>query len=586
MTQHRNFAMKVFRWWSCKFGRTRPGPSSSRSRPHRLGPLGGGGAKHVMDTSHTCVYCIRVAVSGWVFFVRSYFRCRPPARIRKHIVDWLQSLFADKMATWCMPLDVWRVATTLQESRHDNLSEEGLARHVAELVRSPPEWRETGPCVFFRVANPNVGALKVQRPAHQEWNKCSASVVRLKVLCTDSAEGVCEVEQDTAASVDIDLLALAADGRYHLLFRWEAMHSLSTLSLAPCVAEVVVSTSVTLGRDLAKPALAIAQAMCFDGAWTTGRKTVSLSVESLAAAAGPDVDASAVQVLQDCGAIAVTQNELLEPEGALHPWAVTWSNCTVCAAPSAAFSCGAGGDCKLGMVALLVGSGWTIEPGDLERFTMGGDRIFPDNVLRRSKACLRCLLAVHALAAKGAQAVLFGMPEGYYLCLLGLRNVRAMQEHAALRRLRHGDFMAHLKGAALPADPGPLSGAMLDAAEGEGEGGDVAPILDLDMAAVGAIPPRSAPSAPPKVRCGQVAIRFDSASHRSGVQRGYVVCHALGHVSCHKYRQIDQFENWQDCAAWLAAWAIHGASECDKVDHLGFEPWPAQVAEQLELLVS
>lgn len=52
-------------------------------------------------------------------------------------------------------------------------------------------------------------------------------------------------------------------------------------------------------------------------------------------------------------------------------------------------------------------------------------------------------------------------------------------------------------------------------------------------------------------------VRFDSASHSSGVQRAYIRC-PWNHHRCFKYKQVDQIPDRARLVAWLYCWALMG----------------------------
>ena len=103
------------------------------------------------------------------------------------------------------------------------------------------------------------------------------------------------------------------------------------------------------------------------------------------------------------------------------------------------------------------------------------------------------------------------------------------------------------------------------------------PALDLDLMGAAAGGGHAFPVAPRKVTVLGQVVHFDGCTHSSGIQRGYVSCPNLRHPNCFKYRQIDQFADWQECAAWLALWLRDGKHEEIKQDHTDFEPYPDEV---------
>ena len=95
--------------------------------------------------SYLCWACLEhqafVCASACNHVARYCHICCQLAKRDKRIADWLQNLFVDPSATWCMPTSVWSLATDAAATpREAAMSEDRLAIDLVERIASPPQW--------------------------------------------------------------------------------------------------------------------------------------------------------------------------------------------------------------------------------------------------------------------------------------------------------------------------------------------------------------------------------------------------------------------------------------------------------------
>ena len=135
------------------------------------------------------------------------------------------------------------------------------------------------------------------------------------------------------------------------------------------------------------------------------------------------------------------------------------------------------------------------------------------------------------------------------------------------------------------ADPDPVDLAAVVCVADADAGLDGDPMDPADVVAVGpAMDIGIAVDLEPIV-IGPHTIRFDGASHSSGVIRACIRCPNLAHKRCLKYRQVDQDPNERSMLEFLLAWALAGnhVSRGEHV-HKFFFPAEEQWREARELL--
>lgn len=298
----------------------------------------------------------------------------------------------------------------------------------------------------------------------------------------------------------------------------------------------------------------------------------------------PAFSATAVELLVEAGVLEMSDSEFGDSAVALRMRSVTWE----CSAPSirpssVLLSQGPSAETpgnKLDIMLNLASNGWASNDGIVGDLVPLGPRVFSLRMLRRSLSYWECLQQVDDIFKRGWRALMHHMPDGYYKCALFLEHphqVEALHAHPDLRELTNADFVSFLKGMPLRA---PVLQPIAD-----GEAHDDAEMAPPPIADGHIEPPPMAqvvvsfPVAPETVHCGAVVVHFDNFTHRSGVQRGYTACGNPLHHACFKYRQVDGFTTWRECAGWLAAWNSMGQVNCEtKEEHKHMEPYPTDVA--------
>lgn len=252
---------------------------------------------------------------------------------------------------------------------------------------------------------------------------------------------------------------------------------------------------------------------------------------------------------------------------------------------------------KLEVVLYLLTDGWSYQNALEEDFAPGSPRVFDTRMLSKSMEYFKTLALAKKIFERGFHSIKHMMPQGYYQCLLNLERPDPINAHPNLREIANADFVNLLKqgtallGLAIEGPPRllaledqPMDDSM-DADEGSAsDDDDCERILDmLEAPALGEDAPQF-PVAPREVQLEGQTVFFDNFSHTSGVQRGYTKCTTRGHHACFKYRQVDQFDSWQECASWLASWNRHAPGQCTKQEHLAFVPDRGVVARGAAML--
>jgi hypothetical protein len=228
---------------------------------------------------------------------------------------------------------------------------------------------------------------------------------------------------------------------------------------------------------------------------------------------------------------------------------------------------------KLMLVLEVSRRGWIGVDGMLGPRKLGDDKKFEKAMIFRSALYFRCLLDEGAIFQKRATRLLYAMPEAYYKCLLGLPDLGRFHDQPDFHLLRNADFERILKSG--QAD-------MLALADGDDDSADETIAIEDgaedeppgDLLELGADVSNPVILSARRITLHGRTVRFDNATHQSGLQRGWVTCNRNRlHVGCHKYRFIRDFGNSHvGTAAWLLAWDCSSA-ECDsRGEHYRFEP--------------
>lgn len=252
---------------------------------------------------------------------------------------------------------------------------------------------------------------------------------------------------------------------------------------------------------------------------------------------------------------------------------------------------------KMSLVCELLRQGWSVVDMRTEHVP-GGLPHFDKSMVRYSRFYFAALLSRDHVFEKGVKSFPSRAPGNFYRCLLELPSSRLAELVAIMPDLSdYNDkaFAAFLQGKPLQTKPLAIDGAQApdaeDQEEDEGppsahESAAAVVSQDMDMLPIEDVVVHRRLVAPMRCFVGDILVKFDGASHSSGLQRGYFHCAHRSHGVCIKYRQVNLHPTWQHCAAWLVAWHELADGCEEKADHLGCEPCPDRVMALVSSVVA
>jgi len=274
---------------------------------------------------------------------------------------------------------------------------------------------------------------------------------------------------------------------------------------------------------------------------------------------------------------------------ALNPSHIDWRNCIAMWNPKPLghydVLCYCENTTKVQCLLLLHGGGW--QPGSS---TLSGSHVHGEarqyrSGIKQPLSYFEALCKCNAIAAKGVNRIRHGCTDNYYKCLLHM-NSDALQ--LFLEQWLLGQTDAWCKQQLLDkVEATPPDGDDDELMIGNGEGIDEAGNIVGDDIGPLAIPDVVVTSL--WSRCiahtggtsRHVRVYFDSASHSSGIQRGWVECPAH---NCRRYRDVNRTkaEFVSDMYQWMIdSTQPHIGSKADHLSHMPDDPTVAALAPNI-----
>jgi hypothetical protein len=204
---------------------------------------------------------------------------------------------------------------------------------------------------------------------------------------------------------------------------------------------------------------------------------------------------------------------------------------------------------KLEVFLELVLTGWIVTEVADERYLQEGPKAIPPSVLSSPVVGMRCLLVADDIFRRGAPYIRLNSSEGYYKCLLRMKDLAILYARPDFELLRSQQFADLLKGKEIDMIEDAI-GIEDDAVHDVPE-----PPAALVPTPVGV--PGFAELA--SIRYEGMVVNYDRMTHTSGRQRGFIDCKQRTHGRCEKYAFCHHHRDYVEAAAWLFAWSQLGS---------------------------
>lgn len=205
------------------------------------------------------------------------------------------------------------------------------------------------------------------------------------------------------------------------------------------------------------------------------------------------------------------------------------------------------------------------------------------SVLSGSKSYLLCLVRREEILSKGVCSILHNRDAKYYRLLLGLADLREVQQLLDRAALTPAKCKSLLEDSGVPVEEPEEPLQMLDAPNQEaGVLHESAPVqIALHAAEQARMRPHVFPPIPIAGTTVPI-VYFDGCSHKNGILRGFTKC-IWGHEGCHKYQQSNVAGSRERLISFLYAWNLWGEGKT-REDHAGNSPPDDIVQAQHDLL--